>query len=270
MSADLPASFTGAQLRLVAVSDAAVRAIPPLWPLAATVAVNPFLGQTGQSLGQVGALLGRVAGTPVTMPRAWFAARLTDGTIEAADLDAALAAAPAGAPRNSAALRDAAGVPETTPKALPRVADLAAAASGIDWPGIIEERIGVWAAGYFDAGQALWQVTPGRGAYESWQLFASRDLSPEIAGLAGFAGSVAAAAPRARAALVQASEALGVSAEAAPTYYHQLLLALGGWSQVARQRLWQAELADGQRCDGDRSARRSADLGTGAPCALQG
>ena len=98
MSADLPASFTGAQLRLVAVSDAAVRAIPPLWPLAATVAVNPFLGQTGQSLGQVGALLGRVAGTPVTMPRAWFAARLEDGMIEAADLDAALAAAPAGAP----------------------------------------------------------------------------------------------------------------------------------------------------------------------------
>ena len=245
MSADLPASFTGAQLRLVAVSDAAVRAIPPLWPLAATVAVNPFLGQTGQSLAEVGALLGRVAGTPVTMPRAWFAARLEDGTIEAADLDAALAAAPAGAPETSAALRDAAGVPETTPKALPRVADLAAAASGIDWPGIIEERIGVWAAGYFDAGQALWQVTPGRGAYESWQLFASRDLSPEIAGLAGFAGSVAAAAPRARAALVQASEALGVSAEAAPTYYHQLLLALGGWSQVARQRLWQAELAAG-------------------------
>ena len=30
--------------------EAAVRAIPPVWPLASSVAVNPFLGQTGESL----------------------------------------------------------------------------------------------------------------------------------------------------------------------------------------------------------------------------
>ena len=52
-------------LDLQAVADKAARAIPPAWPLASSVAVNPFLGQTGEPLEQVGARLARVAGVPV-------------------------------------------------------------------------------------------------------------------------------------------------------------------------------------------------------------
>ena len=37
----------------------------------------------------------------------------------------------------------------------------------------------------------------------------------------------------------------GLPPAAAATYFHQLLLGLGGWSQLARQKLWEAELADG-------------------------
>ena len=40
----------GAVLR---AAEAAVRALPPAWPLDATVAVNPFLGQTDETLAQV-------------------------------------------------------------------------------------------------------------------------------------------------------------------------------------------------------------------------
>ena len=50
---------------------AAVHAIPPLWPLATSVAVNPFLGQGGEQLGVAAARLGRAAGARATMPRAW-------------------------------------------------------------------------------------------------------------------------------------------------------------------------------------------------------
>ena len=46
-----------------------------------------------------------------------------------------------------------------------------------------------------------------------------------------------------RPALVGAIQTLELTAEAAETYFHQLLMGLGGWSQVARYRLWQAELA---------------------------
>ena len=38
---------------ITSAGDAAARAIPPLWPLASSVAVNPFLGQSGETLAQV-------------------------------------------------------------------------------------------------------------------------------------------------------------------------------------------------------------------------
>jgi hypothetical protein len=37
---------------ITAASDAAGRAIPPVWPLASSVAVNPYLGQTGETLAE--------------------------------------------------------------------------------------------------------------------------------------------------------------------------------------------------------------------------
>ncbi|MBQ0749411.1 MAG: DUF2309 family protein, partial [Roseovarius sp.] len=242
MKIETHAGFTGPHLELIALSEKVSRVIPPLWPLEATVAVNPFLGQTGQSLAQVSALLGRIGGMRVTMPNAWYRARIADGRITDADLKAALAEAPVGAPATVAALKAAAEAEEAAPEALPTLAHLAQEVSGVDWPGLIEARIGAWAAGYFDAGQALWQVTAGRGAYESWQIFASRDLTPEISGLAGFATHVATQPGRARVALSLACDALGLKAAAAESYFHQLLLGLGGWAQLARQRLWQAEM----------------------------
>jgi uncharacterized protein YbcC (UPF0753/DUF2309 family) len=240
MKADSHAGFTGSHLELIAASENASRAIPPLWPLSSSVAVNPFIGQTGQSLAETSALLGRVAGVTVTMPRGWYAAKIAAGTITDADLAAAVAVVGGG---SVAALKAASLAPDVVTKALPTVADLAARASGIDWPALIEERIGAWAAGYFDTGQALWQVTPGRGAFDSWRIFATRDLTAEINGLPGFAGFVATTSEKPRVALSMACEALGVVAASSPTYFHQLLLGLGGWSQVARQKLWVAELA---------------------------
>jgi uncharacterized protein YbcC (UPF0753/DUF2309 family) len=235
MKADTDAGYFGPHLELIAASETAARAIPPLWPLSSSVAVNPYLGQTGQSLAQTSALLGRVAGVSATMARAWYAAKIADGTISDDDLMAT--------GMEPWVLRAAATAPDQPRHALPTVADLAAQVSGIDWPALIEDRIGTWAASHLDRGQALWQVTPGRGAYESWRIFATRDLTAEINGLPGFAGFVAATSEKPRAALSVACDALGIGPTAVPTYFHQLLLGLGGWSQVARQHLWQAELA---------------------------
>ena len=44
------------------IVEAAGRQIPPLWPLASHVAVNPYLGQTGERLANAGARLRRVGG----------------------------------------------------------------------------------------------------------------------------------------------------------------------------------------------------------------
>jgi uncharacterized protein YbcC (UPF0753/DUF2309 family) len=229
---------------LAAAMDRAARAIPPAWPLASSVAVNPFLGQTDEPLAKVGARLARIAGAPVTMPRGWYAEKIAVGAIGDDDLAAALASAPPGPkPAGVSALKAAAGVEAPPPEALPTIADLAARASGIDWPGIIAERFGAWAAGHFDEGQALWAAPKGKGAYAAWRAIATHDLTPEIAGLPNFAlhGSEA---PETALALVERVVArLALEAAAAETYFHQMLVTLGGWAHYARYKLWQAELA---------------------------
>ena len=87
------------------VADAAARRIPPVWPLASSVAVNPFLGHTGETLAEAAASLSRAGGIPVTMPRSWYLARIESGAITDADLGAALAASARGRPAISTRAR---------------------------------------------------------------------------------------------------------------------------------------------------------------------
>ncbi|WP_298190379.1 DUF2309 domain-containing protein [Novosphingobium sp.] len=235
-------SQTLAQLKVAA--DGAARALPPVWPLASSVAVNPYLGQTGLTLAETAALMARVSGTPVTMPRQFYREKLASRAITEADLAAALGASPhPRKPATLAALQAAIAHDPAPMKAIPTVADLAAKASGIDWPGVIAERFGAWAGGYFDQGQALWAAPRGKGAYAVWQAVASHDLTPEIAGLTGFGSFVADAPERAAEALASAVAAMQLPSAALETYFHSLLVTLGGWAHVARYELWQAELA---------------------------
>ena len=239
---------TSSELSLTTVtkaSDTAARAIPPMWPLASSVAVNPFLGQADESLAAVGARLGRVGGVPVTMPRAWYKARLDDGTITDADITGALGAYPAAVVPDVAEIKRLAGTAAGVQTPQPTIADLAAKASGIDWPTILADRFGVWAASYFDQGQALWAAPLRRGAYSAWRQTATHDLTPEITGLQGFGQFVSETPDTAGDAALGMVNRLGLSAAALETYLHQLLHSLGGWGQVARYRLWEAELAGG-------------------------
>ncbi len=231
-----------------AAAERAAWAIPPVWPLASSVAVNPFLGQTGESLAEVSARLARVAGAKATMPRRWYLARIDGGQVRAADLEQAQSAVNASlAPhlRFRGNLADAARLPERPEQAVPTAADLAARVSGVDLPGLITERLGGWMAGYFDEGQALWASPRGRGAYAAWRAVATHDLTPEIMGLSGFARLVSETPDRAPEAVALVAQCVGVSEAALDTWFHQMLLSLGGWAQVARWKLWQAELAGG-------------------------
>jgi len=229
-----------------AAINRAVRAIPPLWPLASSVAVNPFLGQAGESLADASARLGRVAGAPLTMPRGWYQKEIASGVITDADLCDALAAAPqTSGPQSLAALKYAAQRPPPAPRAAPTIPELAGHASQTDWTGFIADRFGAWAAGFFDDGQALWAAPVGRSAYGAWRAVATHDLTPEIMGLSGFAAHVAGAPERAAEVIAGGVDALAIPEAALETYFHQTLMTLGGWAQFARRRLWEAELAGG-------------------------
>lgn len=224
-------------------ADRSARAIPPLWPLASSVAVNPFLGQAGETLASAGARLARVAGAAVTMPRHWYREKITSGSITDEDLAEALAGAPvAWRPADIGAVKAAAACDAPQAAALTTIADLAGQVSGIDWPGLIADRIGTWAAGYFDEGQALWASPRGDDAWAAWRAVATHDLTPEIIGLPGFALHVSQCPDSALSTIRRVAERLGLGDDAMDTYFHQMLMTLGGWAQLARYRLWQAEL----------------------------
>lgn len=224
-------------------AEAAARAVPPAFPLEATVAVNPFLGQTGEDLATASARLERVAGVRATQSPADYAASIAAGRISEADLANALAeCASTLKPATVAELKALACGKGKPMAALPTIASLAAKATGTDWPSIIDKTIGLWAAGHFDLGQALWSPAPGLGTYAAWRAWATHDLTPEIAGLSGFCAHVAAAPDTAERAILRAADAIGLESAAAETAFHRLYLDLGGWSQHARWQLWQAEL----------------------------
>ncbi len=236
-------TYPAALLELMAEAEGAIKAIPPLFPLASSVAVNPFLGQTHEPLPVTAARLARVAGTRIMPDRSLYAAKVDAGEITDEDLTDALAAAGGTFDRPSLEdLKTALKTEPETPTALPSIAELAADVSGIDWPGLIDDRIGVWAASHFDEGQALWQPYRAGGAFIAWREFAARDLTPEIHGLKGFGAFVAATSRSPWRAIGRASETLGITTDAAGTAFHRLLMTLGGWAQYARYQLWQAEL----------------------------
>lgn len=236
-------TYPAALLELVSLANDAVRAVPPLFPLTASVAVNPFLGQTGEPLAVTAARLARVAGQRITPARSHWAQKWQAGEIAGTDLEAARGAV-AGRfdPPSLSELIAALDSPAPQPEALPTVADLAAEVSGLDWSGLIEDRIGAWASGHFDEGQALWQPNRAGGAFVAWRAFAERDLTPEIHGLTGFGAFVAATPRNPWRALGRATEALGLTPASVPMAYHRALVSLGGWAQYARYLLWQAEL----------------------------
>ena len=226
---------------LARAADQAVRAIPPAWPLTATVAVNPFLGQITETLDQTAARLARIGGVRLALPRKHYADQIAKGEITDQDLVAALQSSALFNRIDLPALKAAVAEEPQPLAALPTIAELAARATGKDWPGLVSERIGTFAAGFFDQGQALWAASRRNGLYAAWRAFATHDLTPEILGLKGFSIHVDETPETPEGAIERVAVSLGLGAEPG-TYFHQLLLTVGGWAQYARHIQFKAEV----------------------------
>ncbi|SLN46032.1 hypothetical protein ROJ8625_02218 [Roseivivax jejudonensis] len=234
-------TWPGQTLELFAAAEDAMRQIPPAFPLDATVAVNPWLGQSDEDRTIAAARMARVGAGRLFLPREDMAEMIEAGTVTPDDVSDAAAAHGIDEGELIRAARHAAGPQQP----LPTVADLAQREDGIDWPAFVDDRIGHWAGAQFDRGQAFWPA-PDAGAWASWRAYASRDLTPGIAGLTGFAARIAAMPVDARTAFAEACNALDLTSAAAPLYFHRLLVTLSGWAQYARHLGWIAE-RDGGR-----------------------
>ena len=246
------------QMLQAAIAGACHR-IAPLWPLKNFVAVNPFLGFSGQSFHATCATLHRVARIDMLMPRAYYRQAVQSGIITGPDLAAALASAPPGwrAPATIDALhaalaRDAMqkvkhpAVVATIAEVLDSLADGDRLASGTAF---MTDEISKWCAAYFDEGQSVWRL-PARGLrpYEAWRCAMRHDLNPEVMGIKGFRALVARLPEDPVSAIDEVVNHIGVPARAMEDYLHQALLDIGGWAAYARYIGWNADLA-GKRDD---------------------
>jgi uncharacterized protein len=239
--------------------EAACRKIAPLWPLKSFVAVNPFLGFSGQSFASTCATLKRVAKVRMLMPRAFYAEAIAAGAIDDAALAAALGEAPTQAvgPLSIAELKQAAerrpaaaaappAVVATVAETLDRLSDGDRQSSLV---GFMIDEISRWCAAYFDEGQAIWRM-PSRGLkpYAAWRALAAHDRSPEVMGIRGFRRSVLSLPSDPVEAIGAVVAELGIPTRAVGDYLHRALFDIGGWAAYARYLGWSAELS-GERDD---------------------
>lgn len=233
--------------------EGACRRIAPLWPLKNFVAVNPFLGFSGQSFHATCATLHRVARIDMLMPRAFYRDAVQSGAIEDQDLQAALDAAPDDwqGPRTvagmkQAALHDAVGKAKH-PAVVATIAEvLDSLASGdrmVSRTDFMTNEISKFCAAYFDEGQSVWRL-PSRSMrpYAAWRCAMRHDLNPEVMGIRGFRAVVAAQPEDPRAAIAEVLAQIGVPPRAWEDYLHQALLDIGGWAAYAGYIVWNSEL----------------------------
>ena len=246
-----------AQLRS-AIAGACQR-IAPLWPLKNFVAVNPFLGFSGQSFYATCATLHRVARIDMLMPRQYYRDLVRTGAMTDQDIEAALAAAPREwrAPKSASAVKLA--LQQDPAEKARRPAVVATIAEVLDSlaagdrlqsrTAFMVDEISKWCAAYFDEGQSVWRL-PARSLrpYAAWRCAVHYDLNPEVRGIKGFRALVRDMPDEPVRAIGEVIKLIGVPARAMEDYLHQALLDIGGWSAYARYIGWNAEL-EGQQDD---------------------
>lgn len=250
MNAALDASSPSARpsAALVSAIARACHKIAPLWPLKHFVAVNPFLGFSGESFAATCETLRRVAQVNALMPRAFYVKALVDGWIEDCDLEAALLTSPTGraASENAQALRLAAHEPEiarTANRVVATVADvldaLAAGDRQLSRTAFMIDEISKWCAAYFDEGQAAWRLpTRTLRPYAAWRATARFDRTPETLGIRRFRQTICALPENPVTTIGVVVSALKIPDSALEDYLHRALFDIQGWAAYARYRVW--------------------------------
>lgn len=227
----------------------ACKKIAPVWPLENFVAVNPYLGLTDKKFKNVAQDLATAGGIQMTLPMSFYMEKLEEGKILREDIEAALKRNADEIDINAddflKSLND--GDKKQEPAPIATVVDVASQLSGKDWNSFVTSRISLWAASYFDNGQASWAAADKKsGLFASWKFDAETDLTSEIAGLKNFRKTIKSFPNDPILATQKALEMLRIPEGCDNVYFHRLLLKVGGWSAYAARLDWDNELYGGK------------------------
>lgn len=225
----------------------ACKKIAPVWPLENFVAVNPYLGHTGEKFENVAQELATAGGIQMTLPIAFYLQKLKEGKLREEDLATCLQQHDWDNDVTDfiSDLKSTIDSPENN--SISTLADLASLKDGKDWNRFMTGRISVWAASYFDKGQATWSAAnKNLSPFSAWKQEASVDRSTELNGLKGFRNFVKALPDDPYTAVQVSLNRLTLPHKALDLYFHRLMLRLGGWSAYAARLDWDNELYGGE------------------------
>jgi uncharacterized protein YbcC (UPF0753/DUF2309 family) len=241
-----PSSPLSVSLR--AAIDAACDRIAPTWPLDQFIAVNPYWGWRGAPVSEAAAHLGVLAGTTLTMPRAWFHDEWAAGRLDEAHVRAV--AAELGAehlPDDALAVLHAGTAVQPDVAKLPLITDLRDLGTppvpGRTWTDTVVHQIGQHCAGRFDEWQASWAPNDDRALFASWRI------DPMVThGVAWHEGRAAVRArldslpTSAEDAIAVMLDDLGIDHDCHEWYLTAVLASVNGWAAWCAYRRWQARL----------------------------
>lgn len=215
--------------------EAACSRVPPLWPLQNFVAVNPFLGLSGQPFEQAARLMERTGHSDILMDSAYYLEQLRTGAISSADIRAVLSGLGAAViPADPSAWLNAKLRQTGDAERIFTVADWLDQSTGTAWAAFVVEEISKWCSSYFDSGQSSWAM-PWRdlSLYEAWKSAGAIDANPEVYGLPAFRRHVSQLPDSPDAAIEHALSRLNVPQELASDFLHRQLMSVFGWSAYA-------------------------------------
>ena len=235
--------------RLDAHIAAATALIAPTWPLDQFIAVNPYWGWVGLPAAEAAARLGALAGTRLTMPRAWFSAQWAAGHFTKTHIEAAVQASGVASPTADEIIHSLHRASPALPR-IPLVTDLRDAVDeprrGQSWTGLVTHQISQHGAAFFDRHQAAWEIDTSAGLYGSWHAHLSADHGlPWHHGRSAFKRRLAALPDTPQALIAAALDALAIDDPGRRPYLAAVLMAINGWSAWCAHARWQARLAGG-------------------------
>ncbi len=237
-SCTLSASRTEPCARRAAL-EAACRTVAPAWPLDRQIAFNPYWGHRERPFAATAARLRRLAGAPMTLPRAEYLHAWQSGEIQRCHLEQALREQSL-VPTVQAAVA-ALSESERVTRGLPLLSDALEAGiapyGGLSWPARVTQQISEYCAAYFDRLQSDWHPDSHPGFYRQWRASLLQDHR------------FAAVHERARElpqdgddALHWALDRLAVRERQLPELLELIALRIGGWAAWCAWLRWEASL----------------------------
>ncbi|MDZ4721159.1 MAG: DUF2309 domain-containing protein [Roseiflexaceae bacterium] len=219
--------------------------IPPLWELPNYVAVNPFLGFSGQPLSDTARILSNGLGAHVLPSIEFYRAQWACGAFGMAELRQAAQRANRNPETLAAILAGTNAMPIRLASDTLTFAERRDDHDHSNWHAIAIRHITQWCAVFTGKGLARWNLPhTADGLYPSWRAAAQTDRTLELEGLHGWRSWAKNLPESAEDALTTMLETLHLPDHQHEDYLYRLFGGVFGWASFLRRATWERGTAE--------------------------